>query len=236
VTPAAIAAHGLEKRFGRAAALRGLDFEVSAGASLAVLGPNGAGKSTLLRLISGLARPSGGSIRVAGASAHERRTRGHIGYIGHATLLYPALTARENLIFAARCHGLPAPAERADELLDEAGLTHAADRTAGGFSRGMAQRLAIARSLVHDPDVVLLDEPFTGLDRRAADRFGDRIEAMRRDGRTLVLVTHDLRSAARFADRAIVLVAGRIAWAALDAPPDPDELEQAYLNAGEPSA
>jgi ABC-type multidrug transport system ATPase subunit len=100
----------------------------------------------------------------------------------------------------------------------------------------MAQRLAIARSLVHDPDVVLLDEPFTGLDRRAADRFGDRIDAMRRDGRTLVLVTHDLRSAARFADRAIVLVAGRIAYAALDAPPDPDALERAYLAAGDAAA
>jgi heme exporter protein A len=233
---AAIAAEGLEKRFGRAAALRGLDFEVAVGSSLALLGPNGAGKSTLLRLISGLARPSAGSIHVAGANAHERRTRGHVGYIGHATLLYPALSARENLIFAARCHGLPRPGERADQLLDEAGLTLAADRSAGEFSRGMAQRLAIARSLVHDPDVVLLDEPFTGLDRRAADRFGDRIEAMRRDGRTLVLVTHDLRSAARFADRAIVLAAGRIAYAALDAPPDPDELEQAYLSAGETSA
>lgn len=233
MTVAAIAAHNLEKRFGRAAALRGVDFEVSVGSSLALLGPNGAGKSTLLRLISGLARPSAGSILVAGTDAHRRGARAHVGYIGHATLLYPALTARENLVFAARCHGLPQPGQRADSLLEQAGLAPVADRRAGEFSRGMAQRLAIGRSLIHDPDLVLLDEPFTGLDRRAADRFGDLIDTMRRDGRTLILVTHDLRSAARFADRAIVLVAGQIAYAALDAEPDPEALEQAYATAGD---
>lgn len=230
-TPA-IAASQLEKRFGRAVALRGIDFSVPDGTSLAVVGPNGAGKSTLLRLIAGLARPTAGTLRIAGDDSHRRTTRGRIGYIGHATLLYPALTARENLIFAARCYGLADPAGRADTLLSDEGLAPVADRAAGGFSRGMAQRLAIARGLVHDPKVVLLDEPFTGLDRKAAERFAARIEGMRRDGRTLVLVSHDVRFAAQVADAAIVLSAGRIAHAVFE-PPDATELERAYLDAGE---
>jgi heme exporter protein A len=236
VTAAAIAARGLEKRFGRAVALSGIEFEIAVGTSLAVLGPNGAGKSTLLRLIAGLSRPSAGSLTIGGEETHRRSTRGRVGYIGHATLLYPALTARENLIFAARCHGLPQPGERADALLADEGLGPVAHRVAGAFSRGMAQRLSIARGLVHDPEVVLLDEPFTGLDRRAAERFATRIEGMRRDGRTLVLVTHDVRFAARIGDAAIVLSAGRISHAGLDAPPDPDALEQAYLAAGDTRA
>jgi heme exporter protein A len=229
----AIAASKLEKRFGRAAALRGIDFSIPDGTSLAVVGPNGAGKSTLLRLIAGLARPTAGSLQISGDDSHRRETRGRIGYIGHATLLYPALTARENLIFAGRCHGLANPAGRADGLLADEGLTPVADRAAGGFSRGMAQRLAIARGLVHDPKVVLLDEPFTGLDRNAAERFAGRIEGMRRDGRTLVLVSHDVRFAAQVADAAIVLDDGRIVFSAFDAAPDADELEHAYLAAGE---
>jgi heme exporter protein A len=233
VTAAAIAARGLEKRFGRAAALRGIDFEVPAGESLAVLGPNGAGKSTLLRLIAGLARPTAGTLTIDGLDTHHRGTRAKVGYIGHATLLYPALTARENLIFAARCHGLAEPRKRAEVLLDAEGLLPVADRSAGAFSRGMAQRLAIARGLVHDPEVVLLDEPLTGLDRAAVERFAQRIGVLREDGRTLVLVTHDPRFAAQAADRAIVLAAGRIAEICDDAPLDPDHLERAYLAAAE---
>jgi heme exporter protein A len=233
VSTPAIAATGLGKRFGRAVALRGIDFEIAEGTSLAVLGPNGAGKSTLLRLIAGLARPTAGTLRIAGDDSHKARTRGRIGYIGHATLLYPALTARENLIFAGRCQGIADPAERATALLADQGLATAADRPAGEFSRGMAQRLAIARGLVHDPSIVLLDEPFTGLDQVAATRLAERISGLRRDGRTLVLVTHDVRLAAELADTAIVLCAGRIAHVSQSAPIDAAELERAYLTAGE---
>jgi len=233
VRPAAIAAAGLEKRFGRAVALRGIDFEIPDGTSLALLGPNGAGKSTLLRLIAGLARPTAGSLRIGGDDSHRRATRSRIGYIGHATLLYPTLTARENLIFAGRCHGLPEPAERADTLLADEGLAPVAERAAGGFSRGMAQRLAIARGLVHYPSIVLLDEPFTGLDQRAAEHFAERVALMRRDSRTLVIVTHDLRIAAETTDAAIVLSAGRITYACLDAPPAADDVERAYRSASE---
>jgi heme exporter protein A len=228
----AIAARGLEKRFGRAVALAGLDLEVPAGSSLAVLGPNGAGKSTLLRLLAGLSHPTAGSLRVAGERANHRRARARVGLIGHETFLYPELTARENLIFAGRLQRVRDPARRADALLAEAGLEPVAHRRAGGFSRGMAQRVAIARGLVHDPAVVLLDEPFTGLDRRASEQLALRLAALRDGAHTLVLVTHELAHAVRLADAAIVLCAGRVAHAqrgALDAA----ALERAYLGAAD---
>ncbi|MDJ0852614.1 MAG: heme ABC exporter ATP-binding protein CcmA [Myxococcota bacterium] len=229
---AAIAARGLAKRFGPAVALAGLDLDLSPGQVLAVLGPNGAGKSTLLRLLAGLARPSGGSLTLDGGRAHGRQARARVGYVGHATLLYPALTARENLVFTARMYGVRDPGSRAAVLLDEQGLAHVADRPVAGFSRGMAQRVAIARGLVHDPGVVLLDEPFTGLDRRAAERLLERLLALRGAGRTLVLATHDLAAAARLADRALVLARGQVVHRC-EGPTPAAELEAAYLEAVE---
>jgi heme exporter protein A len=231
VNGAAIAARGLEKRFGPVAALRGVDLEVPAGSSLALLGPNGAGKSTLLRLLAGLARPSAGSLRVGRDDTDRRRRRGRVGYIGHATFLYPALSARENLIFAARLHGVRDARARADALLTAQGLQAAADRPAGSFSRGMAQRLSIARGLVHDPEILLLDEPFTGLDPAAAERLTEQLSRLRAGGRTLVLVTHELARVARLADAAVVLARGRVVHAADGAGLEPARLEAAYLSA-----
>ena len=229
-----IAARALEKRFGRAAALRGIDLEVAPGESLAVLGPNGAGKSTLLRLVAGLARPSAGTLCVAGLPATRREARARIGYVGHATLLYPSLTARENLIFAGRLHGVPQPDARADALLEAEGLSGVADRPAGDFSRGMAQRLSIARGLAHDPEIVLLDEPFTGLDRRSADRLAARLTLLHQEGRTVVVVTHDLPRALHVAGRAIVLSSGRLALATEGSGPEQAALlERATLEAAD---
>lgn len=221
-----VAAARLEKRFGPVAALAGIDVAVEAGQVLAVLGPNGAGKSTLLRILAGLSRPSAGEVRHAGG-AERREARARVGYIAHATFLYPMLSARENLRFAARLHGLPAPGARASALLDEFGLTEVADRLAGGFSRGLAQRLAIARALVHDPVLVLLDEPFTGLDPVSADRLAERIDALRAARRALVLVTHDLGRAAALADRSHVLCDGRIVWS-VESRIDAAALDQGY--------
>jgi heme exporter protein A len=233
VTFAAIAAQGLEKRFGPVAALRGIDLEVPAGTALAVLGPNGAGKSTLLRLVAGLARPTAGTLRVGVPGDDRRRTRGRVGYLAHASLLYPALTARENLVFAARLYGVPDPAGRASELLEAQELAAVADRPAGGFSRGMAQRLAIARGLVHDPSIVLLDEPYTGLDRAAAHALTQRLQELRAAGRTLVLVTHELARACELADRVVVLSRGRIVHSAEGRGLALPTLEQAYLTSVE---
>ena len=225
-----IEARGLFKRFGHVEALAGLDLTLDAGECLALLGPNGAGKSTLLRIVAGLARPSEGSLSIDGDAAHERTTRRRIGYIGHASLLYPELSARENLIFAGRLYDVADPPGRADELLSEEGLTDVSQRLVSGFSRGMAQRVAIARGLVHDPDVLLLDEPFTGLDRRAARRLESRLDALRRSGHTLILVTHDVASAARLAQHVVVLSEGRTVHESRG-PLEPDSLERTYVDA-----
>jgi heme exporter protein A len=208
-----VSARGIEKRFGPVAALRGVDLDVEGGRAVAVLGPNGAGKSTLLRILAGLSRASAGrvSVRIDGREPSGRgRARSSVGFAGHATLLYTELTARENLVFQARLHGLADPGARADELLAEEGLEAVADRRAGTFSRGMAQRLSIARALVQDPPLLLLDEPFTGLDRRAGDRLSIRLQRRRNEGRALVLVTHDLERASALADTALILLAGRV--------------------------
>jgi len=231
MSEAVIEARGLEKRFGPVAALRGIDLEVARGSLLAVLGPNGAGKSTLLRLLAGLARPSAGFLRVGADEPERGRARGRIGFIGHATMLYPALSARENLLFAGRLYAVPDPAARAAGLLEEHGLADAADRPAASLSRGMAQRLAIARGLVHDPSVVLLDEPFTGLDRAGAGRLATWLRAVQQGGRTAVLVTHDLARAAELADAAVVLVRGRLAQRCGAAELASGDLERAYLDA-----
>ena len=228
-----IVARGLEKRFGPVRALRALDLEVRAGSTLAVIGPNGAGKSTLLRLLSGLTRPSGGALRVGRGKGDRRSRRGQVGLIAHATFLYPALTARENLILAARLYGVANPSERANALLEEQELAGVAERRAGGFSRGMAQRLSIARGLVHDPEIVLLDEPFSGLDPRAASRLAERVGALRTARRTVVLVTHDLARAAELADETLLLVGGQSVSLPSQASRDPAALERHYREAVE---
>jgi heme exporter protein A len=220
-------AHALEKHFGPLVALRPLDLAIPRGTTLALLGPNGAGKSTLLRLLAGLARPSGGRLAVGGASVGRTERRRRVGLLGHATFLYPALTARENLLLAARLWGLPDGAARAARWLAELDLEAVADRRVGSFSRGTAQRLAIARALLHDPPVVLLDEPFTGLDPRAAARLADGLGRLR-GARTSVLVTHELGRAAELADAALVLVAGFAVPLPAEALRSSSALETAY--------
>jgi len=228
---AVIEARGLSKRFGPWTALHPLDLDVSEGQALALLGPNGAGKTTLLRLLAGLARPSGGTVRVGSEAADRRERRRRIGLVGHETFLYPALTAAENLTFAGKLFGVLDPATRAAELLDQLELGRAADRPVGNFSRGMAQRTAIGRALVHDPDVLLLDEPFTGLDVRAATIVEELLSVFRAGGRTLVLSGHDLRRISRLATAGLLIDRGRAR--ALDAAllSDAEELEAHYRRA-----
>jgi ABC-type multidrug transport system ATPase subunit len=223
---AAIEARGLSRRFGPVVALHPLDLDVPAGRVLAIVGANGAGKSTLIRLLAGLGRPSAGTVAIGGAEGERRARRARVGLVAHATMLYPALSARENLLFAGRLFGVADPAARAAELLAAFELEPVADRAVGTFSRGTAQRVAIARALVHDPAVLLLDEPFTGLDVRAAERLEGLVAALR--GRhTVVLSSHDLPRAARLADQGLALAAGR--GRALDAATlaDPDALAAA---------
>jgi heme ABC exporter ATP-binding subunit CcmA len=208
---ALLAARGLRRSFGRVRVLHDLDLTLASGEALAVAGPNGAGKSTLLRLLAGLMRPSAGEVRVLGRplqgdAAEARRA---IGLLSHHSLLYDDLTLAENLAFAARLYGLPRPADAARAALEAAGLAARADDTPRRLSRGLLQRAAIARALLHRPRVLLLDEPFTALDAASAERLRGALEARRAEGLGLVIVTHHLAEVWDLATRVAVLVEGR---------------------------
>ena len=185
----AIEVAGLERRYGDRVALADLSFSLGEGKSLVLLGANGAGKTTLLRVLATLLRPHAGEVRVLGAQlpGEAWKVRGRIGYVAHEPLLYRSLTARENLVFNARLHGVPEP--RVDELLERVGLARRGNDPVEELSRGMRQRAAVARALLHDPEVLLLDEPHTGLDARALETLEPLIG--RASGRTRVIATHD---------------------------------------------
>jgi len=206
-----LAARGLRRSFGRVRVLHDIDLTLVPGEALAVAGPNGAGKSTLLRLLAGLMRPTAGEVRVLGraltaAAAEARRA---IGLLSHQSLLYDDLTLAENLTFAARLYGLPRPAASARAALEEAGLGARAGDLPRRLSRGLLQRAAIARALLHRPRVLLLDEPFTALDAASADRLRETLHARRADGLGLVIVTHHLAEVWDVATRVAVMVDGR---------------------------
>jgi heme exporter protein A len=206
-----LAARGLRRSFGRVRVLHDIDLTLTPGEALAVAGPNGAGKSTLLRLLAGLMRPTAGEVRVlgrplAGDAAGVRRA---IGLLSHHSLLYDDLTLAENLTFAARLYGLSRPAVSARAALEAAGLGARADDLPRRLSRGLLQRAAIARALLHGPRVLLLDEPFTALDAVSADRLREMFRARRADGVGLVIVTHHLAEVWDVATRVAVMVDGR---------------------------
>ena len=204
---AAIELEGVERRFGERVALAGVSVRVPAGATLAVLGGNGAGKTTLLRVLAGLLRPHGGTARVLGASLPGERWKlpAEVGYLGHEPLLYRDLSGRENLRYHARLHG--ADPDRVEELLAAVGMESRADEPVRDLSKGLVQRLAVARAVLHDPALLLLDEPRANLDPAAAELLEPLIG--RTSGRTRVLVSHDVEGALGEADLSLGLRAGR---------------------------
>lgn len=207
-----VAVTGVSRHFGRRRALARVSFECEAGRIAGLLGPNGAGKSTLLAVLATLAAPSAGSVRYGAATAAEAGAalRANIGFLSHDLQLYPELSAFENLEFFAGLHGLDQPRRRAAEALARAGLEDRADDVVEGFSRGMRQRLALERALMHDPRLALFDEPFTGLDEASCGRLAERLRALRDDRRIVVLATHDLDIADGLLDEAFLLRAGRL--------------------------
>ncbi|HET9725453.1 MAG TPA: heme ABC exporter ATP-binding protein CcmA [Gemmatimonadales bacterium] len=206
-----LAARGLRRSFGRVRVLHDVSLSLLPGEVLAVAGPNGAGKSTLLRVLAGLMRPTAGEVRVLGRplSDDAAESRRAIGLLSHQSLLYDDLTVLENLTFAARLYGLAEPVEAAREALEAAGLATRAGDSPRRLSRGLLQRAAIARALLHRPRVLLLDEPFTALDTASADRLRATLAARRDEGLGLVIVTHHLAEVWELATRVAVLVEGR---------------------------
>jgi heme exporter protein A len=210
--PAAIELDGLTRRYGERVALQDVTLTVPAGTTLVVFGPNGAGKSTLLRVLATLLRPHSGVVRVLGRALPDDgwAVRGRIGLLTHEPLLYRDLSGRENLRFHARLHGVAF--DRVEELLDRVGLRLRADDRVHTYSRGMVQRLAVCRAVLHDPDVLLLDEPRANLDPAAADLVEPLIGAA--SGRTRVVTSHDPAGGLAEADIALGLRGGRTAFVA----------------------
>jgi heme exporter protein A len=209
-----IVARDLRRDFAGVPVLAGVDLTVEAGELVVLLGSNGAGKTTLLRVLAMLLRPSGGTLALFGEDASRRppAARRRLGHVGHESACYPDLSGRENLEFYAELHSVPDAASRTAELLRWAGLEDAAHRPVRVYSRGMAQRLALARALLHAPELLLLDEPFSGLDPAAASRLETLLGELRRAGHAIVLSTHDLERVATIATRVAILHRGGIAW------------------------
>jgi len=204
---------GVWKFFGDFPALKQVDLRIEAGSVVALLGRNGAGKTTLLRILAGLSKPSRGAVRILGAEAREQSTRRRIGVLGHSISIYDELSAFENLVMFGNLYGLPDSARRADAILERVGLARVRDGLTREFSRGMRQRLAVARAFLHDPEVLLLDEPFTSLDDKAIAVLQSMLQEMRDQGRTIVMSTHQLREALELCSHVALIQRGQIAYA-----------------------
>jgi heme exporter protein A len=209
---AVIEVQGLVKRFGLKTILKGMDFRADFGEFVGLLGPNGAGKTTFLRILSSLSRPSFGQVRVAGFQLPQQAAgvRANLGVLSHQPLLYGDLTGEENLEFYGRMYAVENMPERINEVLDLVDLTNRRRDLVRTYSRGMAQRLAIARAVIHDPAILLLDEPYTGLDQDASAMLDAVLKQIAAQGRTVVMTSHDLVRTAELCTRFDVLSRGKI--------------------------
>jgi ABC-type multidrug transport system ATPase subunit len=216
----------VSRTFGRRRALTRITFRASRGAIVGLLGPNGAGKSTMIAVLATLLRPTGGAVRYGGrdAAAFGPALRSAIGVLGHDLFLYPELTARENLAFFAGMYSAASPRSAADAALAHAGLGDRGDDPVSSFSRGMRQRVALERALIHNPRLLLLDEPFTGLDDASAAALIARLKSLREAGAIVVLATHDLDLAEGLLDQALFLRDGRMVHAS----EKPEQLRSTY--------
>jgi len=207
-----IQATGLTKIYGTRYALRGVNLKAERGEILGVFGPNGAGKSTLVRILAGQAKPTSGSVTICGhpLSSEAAQARACTGVVGHQTYLYDDLTAVENLRFFARMFGLRHSQQTLLQRLARVGLRGREHEPVRHFSRGMQQRLALARATLHDPEVLILDEPYTGLDQQATILLDELVQDFSRGGGTVLLVTHDVEHGLNIADRVLLLVSGRV--------------------------
>ena len=207
-----IEAQGVAKYFGRFTALRSLTVSIGRGEFISLFGRNGAGKTTFLRIVAGLSRPSSGSLKILNPQLQSSlAARGLMGYLSHNTALYLDLTALENLRFYAELHGLPHQDSDLESRIEQVGLAGREHEPVRNYSRGMQQRLAIARAFLHDPQILLLDEPFTGLDQAGTGFLKDYLAGARRDGKTCIMATHDVPLGYELANRMVVIEKGVVA-------------------------
>jgi len=220
----------VSKDFGRIIALRGITFSVAPGEFVSILGRNGAGKTTLLNIISGVSKPSEGSVQLFGSDPSDRQNKAKLAVISHEMFLYENLTAVENLEYYSRIYNVPDASQRIDQVLRDIELTHRRFDLVSTYSRGMSQRLTIARALLHEPAMLLLDEPFTGLDQHAIGMLIDLLKKQREMGRTILLTTHDLHTAKELSDRFIILEKHRIVKDGKMEDTDPDEIRSDFFS------
>ena len=211
------------KLYGFQAALRAVDLNLETGEFLSVVGPNGAGKTTLLRILAGLSQPSRGEIELTIG-------RHGIGYLSHQSLLYGELTGLENLLFWARIYEVDPPVEKCRHMLESVQMGHVADQQVRSYSQGMKQRLSLARALINDPSLLLLDEPYSGLDRHGSRLLSALLKGVHQRGRTVVLVTHNLDEGVRLADRVVLLDRGAVLLETGADQLDPASFERTYLD------
>ena len=209
-SPTGIHFEKIDKRFGGLYALRRVSLEIAAGECVVFAGRNGSGKTTLLRIAARLSRPSSGTVGFANSGGKKNETPAAAGFVAHATMVYDELTAEENLLLFARLQGIARPAERAQALLEEVGLLERRNSLVRTFSRGMRQRIAIARALLNEPAVVLFDEPATGLDPQGVSWFAETLRRLRDSGRTILMSLHGESEVSNLATRAIRLEAGTV--------------------------
>jgi len=223
----------LRKNFGCLRAVDGISFDLNKGEFLTIFGPNGAGKTTLIKILSGLTRPTSGLAYVAGfdVSGDDVRLRREIGVISHASCLYLDLTALENLLFYAKLYSLDDPEAKANQAISEIGLQLRRHDRVKTFSRGMQQRLSIARATLHDPAILFLDEPFTGLDLQATNVLKKHLHKLHTGKRTLIMTTHDISCGLEMCDRVVIQSQGKFVLMELSDRIDRENFKNIYTEA-----
>lgn len=226
-----IVAKGLTKKIGTKEILKGIDLEIGAGEFVTCFGPNGAGKTTTLKILALLSKPSGGNLWIDGQNTKENtdNLRSKIGVISHNSFLYHNLTAKDNLEFYARMYQVPHPKARVSDLLERVGLTYAANELVSSFSRGMEQRLSIARSLINNPSILLMDEPYTGLDEGAKHILNNLLAQLSHNKQTIFLITHDFEQGLTQSTSSLILVGGSIVYRCNTKEIDRADFRKTYL-------
>jgi len=222
---------GLTRSYGHVKALRGVDLTLYHGEFMTIFGPNGAGKTTLIRILSAILRPTSGTVKIAGKDLQKEgeEIRSKIGLLSHNSFLYPNLTAEENLKFYGRIYGLAELEERIEAALQEVGLERRRHDLVRTYSRGMLQRLAIARSILHDPEILFLDEPYTGLDQHAAVTLRKILGRLHNGKRSIIMTTHNISRGLELCDTVAIQVGGRVVYKEDIGRIDKDDFETLYF-------